>query len=67
QELLVSGYSNLVILRLLAELGVVGVIAIWVASLLAVKRDRALAAAAVMRAGPLIEPAPVVAHPSPTA
>jgi len=39
QALLVMGYSNLVMLRLLAELGVVGIAAIWVASLLAVRRS----------------------------
>lgn len=38
QVLLVSGYPNLVVLRLLAELGTIGVIAIWIASLLAVRR-----------------------------
>jgi arabinofuranan 3-O-arabinosyltransferase len=38
QVLLVSGYSNLVVLRLLAELGVLGVIAVWAASLLALRR-----------------------------
>jgi glycosyl transferase family 87 len=38
QVLLVNGYSNLVVLRLLAELGVVGVLAVWGASLLAVRR-----------------------------
>jgi hypothetical protein len=38
QVLLVSGYSNLVVLRLLAELGVVGLLAVWAASLLAVRR-----------------------------
>ncbi len=40
QSLLVSGYSNLVVLRLMAEFGVVGILAVWVASLLAVRRDR---------------------------
>ncbi len=40
QTLLVSGYSNLVVLRLMAELGVVGVFAVWGASLLAVRRER---------------------------
>jgi arabinofuranan 3-O-arabinosyltransferase len=40
QVLLVSGYSNLVVLRLLAELGVIGIAAIWIASLLAVRRER---------------------------
>lgn len=38
QVLMVSGYSNLVVLRLLAELGVVGVVSVWAASLLAVRR-----------------------------
>ena len=38
QTLLVSGYSNLVVLRLLAELGVVGITLVWVATLLAVRR-----------------------------
>jgi hypothetical protein len=41
QTLLVSGYSDLFVLRLLAELGVVGVLAIWVAALLAVRREHA--------------------------
>jgi hypothetical protein len=40
QTLLVSGYSDLLVLRLLAELGVLGVLAIWIASLLAVRRER---------------------------
>jgi glycosyl transferase family 87 len=40
QMLLVSGYSNLVVLRLLAEMGVVGIVAVWVASLAAVRRER---------------------------
>lgn len=40
QVLLVNGYSDLVVLRLLAELGTVGVIAIWVACLLAVRRQQ---------------------------
>jgi len=40
QALLVSGYSNLLVLRLLAELGVVGILAIWIASLEAIRRDR---------------------------
>jgi hypothetical protein len=43
QTLLVGGYSNLLVLRLLAELGVIGVLAIWTASLLAVRRERAIA------------------------
>lgn len=41
QVLLLSGYSNLVVLRLLAEVGVVGIVAVWVASLVAVRRERA--------------------------
>jgi hypothetical protein len=40
QTLLVSGYSNLVVLRLMAEFGVAGITAIWVASLIAVRRER---------------------------
>ncbi len=40
QTLLVSGYSNLVVLRLMAEFGVVGITSIWVASLLALRRQR---------------------------
>jgi hypothetical protein len=40
QTLLLSGYSNLLVLRLMAEFGVVGISAIWVASLLAVRRTR---------------------------
>ena len=40
QTLLLSGYSNLVVLRLMAEFGVIGITAIWVASLLAVRRAR---------------------------
>ncbi len=40
QALLVSGYSDLLVLRLMAEFGVVGITAIWVASLVAVRRER---------------------------
>ncbi len=40
QALLVTGYSNLVVLRVMAEFGVVGVLVIWIASLLAVRRER---------------------------
>src|SRR4029077_9092167 len=40
QVLLVSGYSNLVVLRLMAEFGVVAIGSIWIASLLAVVRER---------------------------
>jgi hypothetical protein len=40
QTLLVSGYSNLVVLRLMAEFGVVGIFAVWIASLVAVRRQR---------------------------
>ncbi len=40
QTLLLSGYSNLLVLRLMAEFGVVGITAVWVASLVAVRRAR---------------------------
>jgi hypothetical protein len=40
QTLLVSGYSNLLVLRLAAEFGVAGVMVIWIATLLAVRRER---------------------------
>ncbi len=39
QTLLVSGYSNIVVLRLMAEFGVAGITAIWIASLVAVRRE----------------------------
>jgi hypothetical protein len=39
QALLVSGYSNLFVLRLMAEFGAVGVTAIWVATLVATRRS----------------------------
>lgn len=39
QALLISGYSNMTVLRILAEMGTVGVLAVWVASLLALRRD----------------------------
>jgi hypothetical protein len=41
QTLLVSGYSNLTVLRLMAEFGVAGITCVWVASLVAVRRERA--------------------------
>jgi arabinofuranan 3-O-arabinosyltransferase len=40
QTLLVSGYTNLVVLRLMAEFGLAGIICVWIASLLAVRRQR---------------------------
>jgi Glycosyltransferase family 87 len=40
QTLLVNGYSNLPVLRLMAEFGVVGITSIWVASLIAIRRQR---------------------------
>ncbi len=40
QSLLVGGYSDLLVLRVMAEFGVVGVLAIWIATLLAVRRER---------------------------
>jgi hypothetical protein len=36
-----SGYSNIVVLRLMAEFGVIGIAAIWIASLIALRRERA--------------------------
>ena len=40
QALLVNGYSNIAVLRLMAEFGVLGITAIWIASLIAVRRER---------------------------
>jgi Glycosyltransferase family 87 len=40
QILLVSGYPNLLVLRIMAEFGVVGITSIWIASLLALRRER---------------------------
>jgi hypothetical protein len=40
QILLVSGYPNLLVLRIMAEFGVVGITSIWIASLIAVRRER---------------------------
>ncbi len=40
QSLLVSGYSNLAVLRVMAEFGVAGIAAVWIASLLAIRRER---------------------------
>ncbi len=39
QTLLVSGYPNMLVLRVMAEFGLVGIAAIWVASLVAVRRE----------------------------
>ncbi len=39
QELLVTGYSNVAVLRGLAELGVLGVVCLWAAALVAVRRS----------------------------
>jgi hypothetical protein len=47
QTLLQSGYANLAVLRVMAEFGVAGVTAIWIASLVAVRRERSRAARAV--------------------
>jgi len=46
QALLVSGYSNTVVLRLMAEFGVVGISALWIAAMIAVSRDRVSLASA---------------------
>jgi hypothetical protein len=40
QVLLVNGYSNLFVLRVLAECAVAGILAIWLSTLLAVRRER---------------------------
>jgi hypothetical protein len=40
QIVLVSGYPNLLVLRLMAEFGVVGIISIWIGSLVAVRREK---------------------------
>ncbi|HVC41276.1 MAG TPA: hypothetical protein VND54_04795, partial [Candidatus Saccharimonadales bacterium] len=42
QTLLVGGYSNVVMLRALGEMGLAGVVAVWVACLLAVRRERSM-------------------------
>ena len=39
QELLLEGYRDLFVLRLMAEFGVIGVLAVWVASLLALRQE----------------------------
>ena len=39
QELLVTGYSNVVVLRVLAESGVVGIMSLWMGTLIAVRRS----------------------------
>jgi hypothetical protein len=41
QTLLVTGYSNLAVLRLMAEFGLVGILALWIACLIAVRRSGA--------------------------
>jgi len=41
QILLVSGFANMTVLRVMAEFGVVGITSIWIASLLALQRQRA--------------------------
>jgi hypothetical protein len=38
--LLAAGYSNVLVVRLMAEFGVAGVLLIWIASLLAIQRER---------------------------
>jgi len=40
QTLLVAGYSNLVVLRLMAEFGAIGIAGVWIASLLALRSQR---------------------------
>jgi hypothetical protein len=43
QLVLVSGQANIVVLRLMAEFGVVGITALWLAALIAVRREPRLA------------------------
>jgi hypothetical protein len=40
QTLLVSGYPNVVVLRLMAEFGVAGITLVWIGSLVALRRER---------------------------
>jgi hypothetical protein len=56
QVLLTSGYTNLVVLRVLAEAGVAGIAALWVAALLAVRRERQTAPVAKARSQPRLHP-----------
>ena len=46
QELLVTGYSNVPVLRVLAEFGAAGITALWIATLVALRRSAAQVAAA---------------------
>ena len=39
QVLLVTGYSDVLVLRVLTEAGVIGILALWIACLLAVRRS----------------------------
>jgi glycosyl transferase family 87 len=39
QVLLVTGYTDVLVLRVLSEAGVIGILALWIASLLAVRRS----------------------------
>ena len=57
QTLLVGGYSDLFVLRLLAELGVIGVLSIWIAALVAVHRERGTIAFSPVFEKGLSEPA----------
>ncbi len=50
QTLIENGYSNLLVLRLMAEFGVLGITSIWIASLMAVRRQRRLPEPATSRA-----------------
>jgi len=38
QVLLVTGYTDVLVLRVLTEAGVIGVLALWIASLICVRR-----------------------------
>jgi hypothetical protein len=50
QLLLVSGYSDIVVLRVITEFGTAGVLAIWLACLIALRQDGAQRAFAATRA-----------------
>lgn len=47
QALLVTGYTDVLVLRVLAEFGVVGILALWIACLIAVRRSEKVAKATV--------------------
>lgn len=64
QALLVSGYSNVMLLRLLGEMGLAGIVAIWIACLLAVRRERSRAVKASPGSVQASEPARIAMQPT---